>query len=348
MGVGISSVLVCGYNIYQSEGEAETARVKASLASLEPPSTVEVDQDESGGLTPTPPCNTPVAGPPSISEEDVMKVLQRVSLSFSPSTEEILDLAEAIDQETEDEDSKEKEDRLDIQRLLFQSPHFMRSRQRIQEDDTVSTLDEASANGRNIIASPTTAHGTPSHHLMLCSPYSDMTSVKSEMFPATERLIGTLRPSLYRDMSGKDSSSELGPSLGVGSSNSTGQLDTVKSVETTNEISDGSVVNRDDATVQRDTINSSRSSSFVSSMTGISSQEHTDGSTSGSDLKVKPGKKYTFRRSVGKAASYILRAGKKKERGGSSSANSSHPLEPVVETPAVKKHAIVKIGRHHA
>lgn len=307
---------------------AEKARVKQQLEALP---TEEVG--ESGCSTPTPPHNTPKQGSGE-EKTNIKESLRRVTLAFSPSTSEILDLTEAInmeDQEDEEEDEeerREREERMDIQRMLFQSPHFMRSRQRMLEDETTSMSS---------IPEDLTSHGqfSPmSRQMQLCSPYSDMTSVKSEMLTAervgVDRFTVDAAQATIKENFKLDRDAMLAASHGDSHPNSE---------ETTNEPSEATTSQRaDKINLHREPDRTTSSSSLMSSITGSSalSEYH---STTSSDLKVRPGKKYTFRRRVGKAASFIMRAGKKRDKIGSDTHSTSAP------TPETATEAALPLSR---
>lgn len=307
--------LWCGGNEFEIVTEKEHAE-KQLVASLH-------DSESESGSTPIPPSNTPRQG---IEEKDtdIKEALRRVTMAFAPSTSDLLDLTEAMNNEVpEDQDDlsdlnegphdddiayrAENQKRVSIQRMLLQSPHFMRSRQRMLEDETTSL----SSVPHGDLA--TQGQFSPmSQHMHLCSPYSDMTSVKSEMLIPEkvrgDRLDGEAAPMTIKEKFALDS--------GVFESKASSESNP-NSDETTNEVSDASAAQSandfDRMETIRNTSRSTSSSSVLSSITGASATTSRNSTTS-SNLRVKPGKKYTFRRRVGKAASFIMRAGKKRER----------------------------------
>jgi hypothetical protein len=282
-----------------------------------------------------PPCNTPNNEAYSTPETDLRESLHRLSVSFHPATSEILELAKSIEAlDTTDATSVSGstavmdviQDRASNEpQLPFQSPHVSRfgdGKLYYEMDDTLSSVgagieeygveledDVRTTREYGDLTHLSSIAGTPCHQQMISSPYSDMTSVKSHMM-ATEVMVP--QQNQNQNQNQKDDSPTTIDLHNISKPQTANRISTIE-VEpegTTNEASDssnGCTESNEWAVKRKKLREAARETGGNTSMSSISTDEFGNMITTGPALKVKPGKKYTFRRRVGKAASLMMR-----------------------------------------
>ena len=300
-----------------------------------------------------PPCNTPNNEAYSTPETDLRESLHRLSVSFHPATSEILELAKSMDAlDTTDATSVSgstavmdvTQDRTSNEpQLPFQSPHVSRfgdGKLYYEMDDTLSSVgagideygveleDDVRTTGEyGDLTHLNSIAGTPCHQQMISSPYSDMTSVKSHMM-AAEVVVP------QQSQSKEDDSPTTIDLHNISKHQTTNKISTIE-VEpegTTNETSDSSTGNTgsDEWAAKRKKLRAAATEKGGNtSMSSISTDEFGNMITTDPALKVKPGKKYTFRRRIGKAASLMMRTldvNKSRRRRGDGGGDSSSSL----------------------